>query len=138
MINYILDLKRLSHSRASSPCHTRTASFSQKARDILKSPDIPSYFKKVFSSNVVDGNINTNNLDQILSRQERINRGIQKMEFNIDEKLKNSELIGQVIDRKAVDRVYIKARRVTFTWQRGIKIGKFKCMLKCFHFSLIL
>ncbi|XP_006619036.1 mitogen-activated protein kinase kinase kinase 4 [Apis dorsata] len=118
------NLKRLSHSRASSPCHTRTASFSQKPRDILKSPDIPSYFKKVFSSNVVDGNISTNNLDQILSRQERINQGIQKIEFNIDEKLKNSELIGQVIDRKAVDRIYIKARRVTFTWQRGIKIGQ--------------
>lgn len=135
MINYILDLKRLSHSRASSPCHTRTANFSQKPRDILKSPDIPSYFKKVFSSNVVDGNINTNNLDQIPSRQERINRSIQKIEFNIDEKLKNSELIGQVIDRKAVDRVYIKARRVTFTWQRGIKIGKFKCILKYFYFN---
>ncbi|KOC71052.1 Mitogen-activated protein kinase kinase kinase 4, partial [Habropoda laboriosa] len=124
------NLKRLSHSRASSPCHTRsrTASFShsQKPRDTLKSPDIPSNIKKSSSPSVVDGNVGVvaNALDRSISRQERINRAIKKVECDIDEKLRSRELIGQVTDKATVDRVRVKARRVTFTWQRGIKIGQ--------------
>lgn len=56
-------------------------------------------------------------------RHERVVRAIRKVENELDERLRGRELIGQIIDRKAVDRVRIKARRVTFTWQRGIKIG---------------
>ncbi|OAD46904.1 Mitogen-activated protein kinase kinase kinase 4, partial [Eufriesea mexicana] len=124
------NLKRLSHSRASSPCHTRSRtaslSLSQKPRDILKSPDIPSSSKKAVSMNVVDRNVGTlvNTSDRVISRQERINQAISRVECNIDDRLRSHELIGQVTDRKAVDRVRIKARRVTFTWQRGIKIGQ--------------
>ncbi|XP_050476898.1 mitogen-activated protein kinase kinase kinase 4 [Bombus huntii] len=124
------NLKRLPHSRASSPCHTRsrTASLSlpQKSRDNVRSPDIPTSSRKSFSSSVVDGNvgITINSSDHTVPRQERINRAIRKVECDIDERLKGRELIGQVTDRKAVDRVRIKARRVTFTWQRGIKIGQ--------------
>lgn len=75
---------------------------------------------------MVDGNvgITINSSERTIPRQERINRAIRKVECDIDERLKGRELIGQVTDRKAVDRVRIKARRVTFTWQRGIKIGK--------------
>ncbi|CAK9829559.1 Mitogen-activated protein kinase kinase kinase 4 [Anthophora retusa] len=124
------NLKRLSHSRASSPCHARSRtaslSLSQKTRDALKSLDIPSNHKKSSSPTVVDGNVGVvvNTLDRSISRQERINRAIKKVECDIDEKLRTRELIGQVTDKKAVDRVRIKARRVTFTWQRGIKIGQ--------------
>lgn len=57
-------------------------------------------------------------------RHERVICAVRKVENELDEKLRSRELIGQVIDRKA-DRVHIKARRVTFTWQRGIKIGTF-------------
>ncbi|XP_029049394.1 mitogen-activated protein kinase kinase kinase 4 [Osmia bicornis bicornis] len=120
-------IRRLSsHSRASSPCHarSRTASISQKPRDAFKSPDVPSNPKKSSSPSIVDGNIMLNTFDRSISRQERIVRAIRKVECDIDERLKSRELIGQVTDRKAVDRVHIKARRVTFTWQRGIKIGQ--------------
>lgn len=125
----ISDLRRLSHSRASSPCHTRSRtaslSLSQKPKDILKSPDISLHLKKS-SPSVVDGNIAVilNTSDRSISRQERVICAIRKVELDIDDRLKSRELIGQVTDRKAVDRVRIKARRVTFTWQRGIKIGK--------------
>ncbi|CAL7935979.1 unnamed protein product [Xylocopa violacea] len=125
------NLRRLSsHSRASSPCHarSRTASLtlSQKPRDIVKSSDTPHSSKRTSSSSVVDGSASsTNNTpDKALPRRERINRAITHVEKEIEERLRSRELIGQVTDRKAVDRVRIKARRVTFTWQRGIKIGQ--------------
>jgi len=130
-----LDIRRLSRSRASSPCHrTRTASISisQKPRDTLKSPDLLVNAKKNNSSNVVDGNLAViiNTSDRGTQRHERVIRAIRKVENELDERLRGRELIGQIIDRKAADRVHIKARRVTFTWQRGIKIGMFYHHLK--------
>ncbi|XP_012137169.1 mitogen-activated protein kinase kinase kinase 4 isoform X2 [Megachile rotundata] len=119
--------RRLSHSRASSPCHarSRTASISQKPREAFKSPDVSTNSKKSFSPSVVDGSAPVmNTFDRSVSRQERVTRAIRKVDCDIDDRLRGRELIGQVTDRKAVDRVHVKARRVTFTWQRGIKIGQ--------------
>lgn len=126
------------HSRASSPCHarSRTASISQKPRDAFKSPDVPSNPKKSSSPSIVDGNTILNTFDRSVSRQERVVRAIRKVDCDIDERLRSRELIGQVTDRKAVDRVHVKARRVTFTWQRGIKIGKIFCVNVCFCFDI--
>lgn len=119
-------MKRLPRSRASSPSHSRsrTASIStlQKTRDILKSPELLLNTRKSISPNIIDGGILVVNSN--MPRQDRIVKAIKKVDHNIDERLKNHELIGQVTDMKAVDRVHIKARRVTFTWQRGIKIGQ--------------
>lgn len=123
-------LKRLSRSRASSPCHnrTRTASFSlsQKPRDAMKSPEVFVNMKKSSSPSMVDGNLAViiNTPDRGTQRHERVVRAVRKVECELDERLRSHELIGQVIDRKTVDRVRVKARRVTFTWQRGIKIGE--------------
>lgn len=131
-----LDLRRLSRSRASSPSHSRTRttsiSISQKPRDILKSPEPSVNAKKNNSPNVIDGNLSViiNTSEQGIQRHERVIRAVRKVEDEIDERLRSRELIGQIIDRKAVDRVHIKARRVTFTWQRGIKIGTFYDCLK--------
>lgn len=76
---------------------------------------------------MVDGNLSViiNTTERNTQKHERVVRAIRKVENELDKRLRNQELIGQVIDRKAVDRVRIKARRVTFTWQRGIKIGMF-------------
>ncbi|KAG5320092.1 M3K4 kinase, partial [Pseudoatta argentina] len=123
-------LRRLSRSRASSPCHgrTRTASISvsQKPRDALKSPELSINVKKNNSPNIVDGNLAViiNMPERGTQRHEIVIRAIRKIEDELDERLRNRELIGQVVDRKTVDKVHIKARRVTFTWQRGIKIGQ--------------
>ncbi|XP_067207497.1 mitogen-activated protein kinase kinase kinase 4 isoform X3 [Linepithema humile] len=123
-------LRRLSRSRASSPCHnrTRTASFSlsQKPRDAMKSPELFVNMKKSSSPSMVDGNLSViiNTPERGTQRHERVVRAVRKVECELDERLRSHELIGQIIDRKTVDRVRIKARRVTFTWQRGIKIGQ--------------
>ncbi|KAG5328903.1 M3K4 kinase, partial [Acromyrmex heyeri] len=123
-------LRRLSRSRASSPCHgrTRTASISvsQKPRDALKSPELLINVKKNNSPNIVDGNLAViiNMPERGTQRHEIVIRAIRKVEDELDERLRSRELIGQVVDRKTVDKVHIKARRVTFTWQRGIKIGQ--------------
>lgn len=75
---------------------------------------------------MIDGNLSViNTSERGIQRHERVIRAVRKVEDEIDERLRSRELIGQIIDRKAVDRVHIKARRVTFTWQRGIKIGTF-------------
>ncbi|EGI68596.1 PREDICTED: mitogen-activated protein kinase kinase kinase 4 [Acromyrmex echinatior] len=123
-------LRRLSRSRASSPCHgrTRTASISisQKPRDALKSPELLINVKKNNSPNIIDGNLAViiNMPERGTQRHEIVIRAIRKVEDELDERLRSRELIGQVVDRKTVDKVHIKARRVTFTWQRGIKIGQ--------------
>lgn len=93
----------------------------------MKSPELLVTAKKSSSPSIVDGNLAViiSPPERGMQRHERVVRAIRKMENELDERLRNRELIGQVVDRKAVDRVRIKARRVTFTWQRGIKIGMF-------------
>ncbi|TGZ50963.1 Mitogen-activated protein kinase kinase kinase 4 [Temnothorax longispinosus] len=125
------NLRKLSRSRASSPSHhgrprTASISISQKPRDALKSPELSVNAKKGNSPSIVDGNlaVTINMPERGTQRHERVIRALRKVENELDERLRSRELIGQVIDRKAVDRVHIKARRVTFTWQRGIKIGQ--------------
>lgn len=129
----------MSRSRASSPSHgrTRTASFSlsQKPREILKSPELLITAKKYSSSNMVDGNlVIVNTFERGTQRHERVIRTIKKMENELDQRLRSRELIGQVTDRKGVDRVHIKVRRVTFTWQRGIKIGTFFPLIIIYYY----
>lgn len=116
-------MKRLPHSRASSPSQgrNRASSFTQKTRDYLKSPEVSGLMKKSSSQTTVDGSASIS--ESMFSKQERVQQAVQKLEVLINEKLKNHELIGQITDRKNVDKIHIKAKRVTFTWQRGIKIG---------------
>lgn len=42
----------------------------------------------------------------------------------MEERLCSQELIGSVTDVESEDKIHIKSRSVTFSWQRGIKIGK--------------
>lgn len=92
----------------------------------MKSPEVFVNMKKSSSPSMVDGNLAViiNTPDRGTQRHERVVRAVRKVECELDERLRSHELIGQVIDRKTVDRVRVKARRVTFTWQRGIKIGE--------------
>ncbi|XP_012283041.1 mitogen-activated protein kinase kinase kinase 4 isoform X2 [Orussus abietinus] len=126
------NLKKIPRSRATSPSQPRprTSSFSlsQRSRENLDSPDSSMNVKKYSGSPVItDGQIVATLTvpDRALARQQRIAFAINNVERELDERLRSRELIGQVTDRKKdVDRVYIKAKRVTFTWQRGIKIGQ--------------
>lgn len=96
----------------------------QKVRDQLKSPENNNKLQKSPSSS--EANLSNNNVAEgKLSRVERVTYAIENLEHELDEKLRSQELIGSVTDRRRLDQVQIKARRVKFTWQRGIKIGLF-------------
>jgi len=118
--------KSLSRSRGTSPCHgrsrTTSINFPQRPRD-LKSPEISINTKKSISPSVIDGiAVIVNMPERSTQRHGRILCAIRRVENELDERRQKHDLIGQVIDRKTMDTVRIK-RRVTFTWQRGIKIG---------------
>ncbi|XP_015588331.1 mitogen-activated protein kinase kinase kinase 4 isoform X2 [Cephus cinctus] len=135
-ISDVEGLRKLPKSRAASPVRVRSRTPSlnlhQKFRDSLESPEVFGGTKRSptsSSTNIVctsDGNLAVSLTvpERGLTRPQRVALAVKKLEREIDERLRSRELIGQLTDRKAVDRVRIKSRRVTFTWQRGIKIGQ--------------
>lgn len=59
-----------------------------------------------------------------LPRIERVREAVKKLDRSLEESLRIQELIGSVTDTESEDKIHIKSRSVTFSWQRGIKIGK--------------
>ncbi|KAK7873883.1 hypothetical protein R5R35_005744 [Gryllus longicercus] len=59
-----------------------------------------------------------------ISRIERVRSAIKNLENDMNNKLLQQELIGSVTDIGSEDRIHIKSRCVTFSWQRGMKIGQ--------------
>lgn len=49
---------------------------------------------------------------------------VRNLDRSLEESLHSQELIGSVTDVESEDKIHIKSRSVTFSWQRGIKIGK--------------
>lgn len=56
---------------------------------------------------------------------ERVQDAIESLECRIDEKLHKEQLIGKVLQFSTEKKNHVRRRNVTFSWQRGIKIGKF-------------
>ena len=59
-----------------------------------------------------------------LLRIERVREAVRNLDRSLEERLRSQELIGSVTDVESEDKIHIKSRSVTFSWQRGIKIGK--------------
>lgn len=57
-------------------------------------------------------------------RPVRIRDAVNRLDLEINEKLQQRNLIGQVKVLNSCDKVQIRARRVHFNWHRGIKIGQ--------------
>lgn len=57
-------------------------------------------------------------------RSERIRDSIESLEQKLDEDLREQELIGRVISKNPIGKMFLRRKHVTFTWQRGIKIGQ--------------
>uniref|UniRef100_A0A1A9W5W3 Mitogen-activated protein kinase kinase kinase 4 n=1 Tax=Glossina brevipalpis TaxID=37001 RepID=A0A1A9W5W3_9MUSC len=57
-------------------------------------------------------------------RQIRLRDGVNRLDMELDEKLRERNLIGQVKALNSSDKVQIRARSVHFRWHRGIKIGQ--------------
>lgn len=68
---------------------------------------------------------NTNKLKST-PKSERVLDALENLEANINEKLKDLSLIGQVVTvaKSNIDKMHIRRRQVAFSWQRGIKIGQ--------------
>lgn len=57
-------------------------------------------------------------------RQIRIRDAVNRLDFSLENKLREKNLIGNVKELNTCDKVVIRARRVHFSWHRGIKIGQ--------------
>ncbi|KAK4881354.1 hypothetical protein RN001_004673 [Aquatica leii] len=59
-------------------------------------------------------------------RSDRVRDAIEALDAGLDEHLRTQDLIGKVIKhtKEPVSKAQIRRRYVTFTWQRGIKIGQ--------------
>ncbi|KAK5649503.1 hypothetical protein RI129_000532 [Pyrocoelia pectoralis] len=57
---------------------------------------------------------------------DRVRDAIEQLDLTLDEQLRAHDLIGRVIKhtKEPVSKAHIRRRYVTFTWQRGIKIGQ--------------
>ncbi|KAK0097700.1 hypothetical protein PV326_014408 [Microctonus aethiopoides] len=132
-INHHVDqdkiIKRLSRSKVSSPAspsqlHGKGPIFGGNISPRLRDTNQQKLF-----ANMLPGidNVDMNSVvpEYNIMRQQRVLSVIEKLEYDLDEKRRVDELIGRITDRKSdVDKIKIKLRRVTFTWQRGIKVGQ--------------
>ncbi|XP_058813775.1 mitogen-activated protein kinase kinase kinase 4 [Topomyia yanbarensis] len=57
-------------------------------------------------------------------RQLRVRDAINKLDYALNEKLRDRNLIGNVKEISYCDKVLNRARSVNFSWHRGIKIGQ--------------
>lgn len=61
---------------------------------------------------------------KIETRSHRIRDAVNQLEMSLEDRLRVDNLIGFVTEKRTEDRVHVRYKRVTFNWQRGIKIGK--------------
>lgn len=57
-------------------------------------------------------------------RQVRIRDSVNRLDLQLENKLREKNLIGSVKELNSCDKVVIRARSVHFSWHRGIKIGQ--------------
>lgn len=57
-------------------------------------------------------------------RQIRVRDAVNRLDMELENKLRERNLIGQVKTLNTTDKIQIRARSVNFRWHRGIKIGQ--------------
>lgn len=65
-------------------------------------------------------------------RQIRVRDQVNQLDLELDRKLRDRKLIGQVKTIHSSDKIQIKLRNVNFRWHRGIKVSIFFGFLKLF------
>ncbi|XP_066255609.1 mitogen-activated protein kinase kinase kinase 4 isoform X2 [Euwallacea similis] len=55
---------------------------------------------------------------------ERVQEAIEALENKVDEQLHRDNLIGKILQFNTEKKSHVRRRNVTFSWQRGIKIGQ--------------
>nr|CAD7412373.1 unnamed protein product [Timema poppensis] len=128
-------------SRGSSPCnHARSKGFRTSKSVQDNTPTPPSLPQRSLSTqaseNLTNGCLMDDRVDGIiaeslkvpvrgLTRTERVQAAIEQLENDLEDKLRSANLIGALSNVEAEDKVLIRPRGVTFSWQRGIKIATF-------------
>lgn len=81
---------------------------------------------KLFFSSRKDDSLQEIYIKLPSTHNDRIREAVEHLDAVLDEKLREDELIGRVIQctKEPVSKAHIRRRYVTFTWQRGIKIGQ--------------
>lgn len=98
--------------------------------DVLESSDRK---RDILNGDAVDGTTNVPLIKkQLASRHHRVRDSINRLELQLEEKYRSNNLIGCVTEHRSEDKIHIRYKRVTFGWQRGIKIGK------CYHCKRII
>ncbi|GLV40965.1 Mekk1 [Carabus blaptoides fortunei] len=122
-----LDFPRYPRSRGSSPSQrtSLTSPISRSSRKISTEELVSSDHYEIPDKNLElleKDSAYKSKLD--IRKDQRIRDSINKLEYNLEERLKSNCLIGCVTTNRSEDRIHIRYRRVTFGWQRGIKIGQ--------------
>lgn len=89
-------------------------------------PDSPDFLRKQTScdNSVVTLVVPKINTYSPALRQIRIRDSINRLDMEIENRLREKNLIGQVKSLLNCDKFHLRARSVTFRWHRGIKIGQ--------------
>ncbi|GAB0094149.1 mitogen-activated protein kinase kinase kinase 4 [Sergentomyia squamirostris] len=91
-------------------------------------PDSPDMIRKQTSCDTSTNGITlivpqiTNFMQPL--RQIRVRDAVNRLDLELESKLRERNLIGQVKSLNTIDKVHIRSRSVTFRWHRGIKIGQ--------------
>lgn len=97
----------------------------------ISAPNTPELVRKQTSCDQVDNNPTSagsllrvprmSNFGPAL-RQIRVRDATNSLDLEIDKKLRDKKLIGQVKTLSTCDKIQIRARSVNFRWHRGIKV----------------
>lgn len=102
--------------------------------EATSAPNTPEMFRKQKSCDQVDNSVaggtllrvpRLNNFGPAL-RQIRIRDAVNSLDLELEKKLRNKNLIGQVKALSNFDKFHIRARSVNFSWHRGIKVSLLK------------
>lgn len=103
--------------------------FSLKEHSLAHQSSIDSIDSQVTLSSMENEDISiavpespSGSVDSLVLRQVRIKDAVNQLDKELEDKLRERNLIGQVKSLNTTDKMHIRARSVNFRWHRGIKV----------------
>lgn len=98
----------------------------------ISAPNTPEAIRKQTSIDQIDNNQSVGTLLRVPKmntygpalRQIRVRDATNRLDLQLENKMRDKKLIGQVKTLNVFDKIQIRARSVNFSWHRGIKIGQ--------------
>lgn len=97
----------------------------------ISAPNTPELVRKQTSIDQIDNNQTVGTLLRVPKmnnygpalRQIRVRDATNRLDFQLETKMRDKKLIGQVKSLNNCDKIQIRARSVNFSWHRGIKVS---------------